>query len=507
MTRYTYDPASNLTGFWYPNGASSLYSFDAANRLLEIVNRSGNNVLSSFTYLLDGVGNRLQVTSAAGGTTAYGYDPLYRLISWTAPSGQPTQYTYDPVGNRLTMVSSAATTPYTYDADDRMLSAGSTSYGYDNNGNQISKTTGGNTVSYSYDALNHLIAASGSGINSQYQYDGDGNRVAQTVPTGTYEYLNDTATGFPVVLNEMGPDGNIDYLYGLSMISETSSAFQYFYQSDGLGSTASLTDATGALKASYSYDPWGKLLVPIDPLGTKNKYKFTGEVLDPGANLLYMRARYYDPTVGRFISADPFGFVADKSSIQSRYQYGLANPVRMTDPRGLFAIDSENIGNAQSTIPFSANGAGGGCGSCAVGLVVDISNVILNDKALQSVGDVLVLPSLAIDFGSDLSNGVDLGHALGRLGVNAAINAGILEIGVAGGPPGVVAALGIDIIYDTATLIFGNQINGAIDATFNILGNGLVQMNFQTGSSSASALPVTTPAVAPGVPSTFHISN
>lgn len=346
MTHYAYDPASNLTGFSYPNGASSLYFFDAANRLLEIVNRSSSNVLSSFTYLLDSVGNRLQVTSAAGGTTTYAYDPLYRLTSWAAPSGQPTQYAYDPVGNRLSMVSSAGTTSYAYDADDRMLSAGTTSYGYDNNGNQVSKTTGGSTVSYFYDALNRLIGASGAGINSQYQYDGDGNRVTQTVPAGTYQYFNDTATALPVVLNEAGPDGNIDYLYGQSMISETSSAFQYFYQSDGVGSAASLTDATGMLKASYSYDPWGKLLVPIDPLGTKNKYKFTGEALDPGTALYFLHARNYDVTTARFTERDLLPPSVYVPKFQNAYSYVANDPLRLVDPTGLSAVDAEMSGQS-----------------------------------------------------------------------------------------------------------------------------------------------------------------
>jgi RHS repeat-associated protein len=348
-TQYSYDPAGNLDGFTYPNGAVSAYTFDPANRLLDIVNSSGSKVLSSFAYALDNVGNRMQVTSAAGGITNYSYDPLYRLTSWTAPSGQPTQYTYDPVGNRLAMVSSGGTTPYTYDASDRLLSAGTTSYGYDKNGNQISKTTGSTTFSYSYDALNHLIATSGGGIDSQYQYNGDGNRVVQTIPTGRYQYLNDTVPALPVVLNEAGPDGNIDYLYGLSMISETSSTFQYFYQVDGLGSAASLTDATGALKASYSYDPWGKLLVPIDPLGTKNKYKFAGEALDPGTGLYYLRARQYDSPTGRFMTRDRFyGFIHMPLSL-NRYLYTLGNPVRYVDPRGLSSIDSEASEGTQST--------------------------------------------------------------------------------------------------------------------------------------------------------------
>jgi RHS repeat-associated protein len=108
----------------------------------------------------------------------------------------------------------------------------------------------------------------------------------------------------PVVLNEHGPDGTIDYLYARSMISETSPEMQYYYQYDGLGSSTTLTDATGALKASYSYDPWGQLLASSDPLGTKNKYKFTGQQLDPATGLYFNRARYYDPPHARFQSPD-----------------------------------------------------------------------------------------------------------------------------------------------------------------------------------------------------------
>lgn len=262
-------------------------------------------------------------------------------MSWTAPSGQLTQYAYDPVGNRLSMSSSAGTTAYSYDAADRLLSAGSTTYSYDRNGSQIRKTTGSTTLNYTYDALNRLIAASGGGVNSQYQYDGDGNRVSQVVPTGTYQYVNDTSTTLPVVLGETGPNGNIDYLYGLSMISETSPTFQYFYQSDGLGSVATLTDATGALKGSYAYDPWGELATPLDPLGTKNKYKFTGQAADPGTGYYFLRARYYDPALGRLETQDPLSGPIGFPLSLNKYSYALNNPIRAIDPSGSSAVDAE----------------------------------------------------------------------------------------------------------------------------------------------------------------------
>jgi RHS repeat-associated protein len=333
-TAYTYDSAGNRIGVTMGNGANSSFGYDNANRLSTIVNRSGNKVQTAFTYSLDAAGNRTQVTDGAGGLTRYGYDALNRLTSWIAPSGQVTSYAYDAAGNRTSMTSSAGTTAYAYDVDDRMLSAGTSSYTYDGNGNRLTKTTGTTEVSYAFDALNRLIAASGGGIAAQYRYDGDGNRVSQQAGAASYQYAVDVARRNPSILNENGPDGNIDFQYGLTMLSGSSSTLEQFYQADGVGSTADVTDATDTLKASYAYDPWGKLLNPIDPLGTKDKFKFTGEALDAQTGLYYFRARYYDPTIGRFISKDRFGGVASMPSTVNRYTYVLNNPLGYTDRSG-----------------------------------------------------------------------------------------------------------------------------------------------------------------------------
>jgi RHS repeat-associated protein len=331
-TTYTYDTAGNLTGLSHPNGANSSYQYDGANRLLSVINRSGSSTLSSFTYGLDKVGNRVQMTTSANGVNNYGYDGLYRLTSWTPPSGQATTWTYDPVGNRNKMVSSAGTTNYSYDAADELLSAGTTTFSYDGNGSQLTKTTSSTTLSYGWDALNRLISVAGGTTNTQYKYDGDGNRVFQQVSSGTYAYINDTALRLPVVLSETGPDGSIAYAYGNSLVSVTSSGFQYYHQFDGLGSTTNLTDSTGAQKANYAYDPWGKLTLPLDPVGNKDKYKFTGEAVDSSTGLMYLRARSYDPAIGRFLSRDRLD---SRRAGQHQYAYAQSNPVVLRDPSGL----------------------------------------------------------------------------------------------------------------------------------------------------------------------------
>jgi RHS repeat-associated protein len=131
------------------------------------------------------------------------------------------------------------------------------------------------------------------------------------------------------------------------------SNFDQFYQADALGSTADVSDGSGALKAVYAYDPWGRLLNPVDPLGTKNKFKFSGEALDPTTGLYCMRARCYDPSLGRFISRDPFSGTALVPLTSNRYAYALSNPINLVDPSGLAAEPSSGDSSGRSTyVPY-----------------------------------------------------------------------------------------------------------------------------------------------------------
>jgi RHS repeat-associated protein len=239
--------------------------------------------------------------------------------------------------------------------------------------------------------LNRLIAVMGGSINTQYAYDGDGNRVQQQISAGTYQYLNDVVTSLPAVLNEAGPDGTIDYARGLSLISESSQQQQYFYQFDGLGNVTSVTNEAGAHQANYGYDPWGQAAAPSDPpigldaLGTKNKYRFTGELQDPNDSLLFLRARYYDAAFGRFFSRDTFGGWQYLPISQNRYQYAVANPLRFVDRSGFSAID-------QSSSPGSSGPVG----------QIPLEDLYLPPGALQSTTAVSTPASLLGTGQSDL---------------------------------------------------------------------------------------------------------
>jgi len=373
MTSYAYDPASNLTTVSYPNAAGVAFAYDKANRLARVTNNyrsgffnvPGSNAISSFTYALDSAGNRLQVTAGDGGKTSYAYDALNELTS-VSTGGWATSYAYDSAGNRLVESASQVSTKYLYDADDRLLAAattgffpqwfwgtgyfdegwwpvtGTTHFTYDADGNRVASDTPKTT--YTYSAANRLTAVSGSGLNplfgsnTSFAYDGDGNRVSQ----GAYSYVNDVATSLPVVLQESGPDGKITYNHGLGLISESGTWSDFFYQYDGLASVVGLTDPTGRPAQLYSYDAWGNEYQPYFLTGTANKFHFTGEALDPGTGLYYLRARYYDPVVGRFLNPDRFSGLTGAPLSLDRYLYGLNNPLAFTDPSGLFPLFAES---------------------------------------------------------------------------------------------------------------------------------------------------------------------
>ena len=354
-TAYSYDPANRPVGVNYPNTASISFAYDSSNRLTNVSNTypataiGSTGQFTSFTYALDKVGTRVSATDGNGTTTSYTYDALYELTSATNVLGS-TKYTYDAFGNRLTLsILGGSVTSYKYDADDRLLSAGKTSFTYDKNGNRISQKASGQTLTYVYDAANRLVSVTGGSQPSTFAYDGDGHRVSQTVPSGTYTYVNDLVSLLPTVLQENGPDGFISYAYGLGLISESSSAFAYFYHVDGLGSTVGLTDSTGNLQQGYTYDAWGNIGAPApNYVGTANKFRYTGQALDPGTGLYFLRARYYDPSGGRFVRRDPFLGIAAAPGTTNRYVYALSNPLRYRDPSGLFSI----VGAVESILDF-----------------------------------------------------------------------------------------------------------------------------------------------------------
>ena len=432
-TAYTYDAAGNRKQDTLPNGTIAKYTYDSLNRLTKLESLAPDlSVLSSYTYTLEAAGNRIGVTENSGRSVSYVYDDLYRLtqeqITDPVLGNETISYTYDSVGNRLSKTTSG-TTNYTYDANDRLLAAGSTTFTYDANGNTRSETTSGSTTTYTYDFEDRLVSATAPGSTAAYVYDDDGARVQSTVNGTVTAYTVDKNRDFAQVLEERDGAGALQasYVYGTDLISQTRGAAKSYYHYDGLGSTRALTNASASATDSYTYDAFGNLLGSTGT--TINNYRFAGEQIGPGSSLYYLRARYMAPQLGRFITTDPFlGLVNDPATLHP-YSYATNDPVNRIDPSGEFeSLSSLNMGQfMQSTL---SNLARFSAGSAAAKETVDELNKQL-DVLLKEIPSLPLNKNLtAEELGKRIIN-VNIG--LGGIDVELDSNLGGGAVGKAFG--------------------------------------------------------------------------
>jgi len=339
---YGYDKAGSLTTLTYPDGKIVHYEYDKADRLTKVTDWL-NNVTS---YEYDSAGNLIRTINADGSIILHEYDNANRLKSILDYGSNATvnaifRYTLNSLGNRtaisfyqpLNVIPSTQNTNYTYNTDNRLLTAGAATFNYDNNGNLMTKTIGSSVTNYGSDYNDMLTqVVTGADIDS-YRYDGLGNRIAKIENSVETRYIIDARASLNKILAETDTSGSITvyYVYGLGLISKiTLSGQAYYYHYDGIGSTIALTGSSGNIVNKYSYDAFGKVTSQAE--NVPNPFKYVGRfgVMDEKNGLLYMKARYYDPEVGRFTNKDPIGLLGGLNM----YSYVENNPVLSTDPYG-----------------------------------------------------------------------------------------------------------------------------------------------------------------------------
>ncbi|HVG08307.1 MAG TPA: fibronectin type III domain-containing protein [Thermoanaerobaculia bacterium] len=357
VTAYTYDAVGKTASVAYPNGARTVYVYDALDRLVGTETRGPDSTLiSSHQYTLEPAGHRVRVVESGGRTVDYTYDDLYRLvaeqISDPTLGNEVLSYTYDAVGNRLTQTDSGGTLTYTYDGNDRLLSAGADVFTYDANGNTLSHNADGILSTYEWDFEDRLIAAQTPAGSLAYEYDADGLRVGRSLNGAVTRFLLDKNRPFAEVLEERDGAGLIQatYVHGNDLISQSRGGELSFYHVDGVGSTRALTDISGSVTDTYTFEAFGEQLGSTG--NTVNFHLFTGEQLDADLGLYYLRARHLDTSTGRFVSVDPVEGVAEQPQTLARYAYALNDPIDLTDPSGEFEF---SIGSLSVSINIQGN--------------------------------------------------------------------------------------------------------------------------------------------------------
>ncbi len=368
---YTYDDNGNRKTLTYSNGNITVYQYNLANKLKSLTNSNNAITLSeySYNYYLDG-NQACKNENLKNKVTEYLYDGLGRLESETekesGSSVSAIAYTYDDYNNRATMTKDGAETSYDYDLNSRLKAetvvSGDiteiTSYGYDNNGNQTSKATEtikpqkpGDTMSLSvsqlgvdgdekvslneYDGFNQLVKVISGHTTATYEYNGDGLRSNKTVNGINITHIWD-GKQMSMELSSQGAIVN-RYLRGTNLISaEDGAGTESYYLYNGHGDVVQLADRAGTVTKTYNYDAFGVEKNP-DTEDT-NVFRYSGQYFDMEIGTYYLQARYYDPVIGRFISADSYlGKDNDPLSL-NLYTYCNNNPIMYVDEDGHLPI-------------------------------------------------------------------------------------------------------------------------------------------------------------------------
>lgn len=350
--QYFYDGRGNLHAVQYPNGTFNWIDLNAAGWTTHSYNRHGNlsaplpssapadginSPIADFGYSYNDAGQKTQETRTAGTnvqTSSYQYDNLGRLSQATLPNGTVRQYSFDLDSNRTVITDNGIiTASYIYDPAttrgvDELTSVGSTNYAYNGDGEVTGY--GGNTLAW--DGWQRAAGSTFGGTTVSYTYDPAGALRSRATATKTTNYLlgdlfETDGTGALTTSYVDGATGDLAEYDG-PPISATPVSFLYY---SGHGDLTAEADTSGSSTANHTYtDPFG---APVETQPANSTvHLYTGrwnKQYDTTSKLILMGARPYDPTLGRFLAADPV-----EGGSLNNYDYAGQDPVNGYDLNG-----------------------------------------------------------------------------------------------------------------------------------------------------------------------------
>ena len=371
---YAYDTEGSLSERQAANGLKTTYGYDYQNRLTSMTNETGKGVVSKYssTYLKNGQkAEEVSTVMDKNGkstkkTAAYTYDMLGRITRETKTGREDISYTYDANNNRKQMTIGNKTTAYQYNKNDELLRTDTLHtdtekndvviYKNDKNGNQLATvnrseipaeakdtsyidvdvTLGDNQLNDNvvnhYNALNQLTETLTKNYKVSFTYDAEGLRTGKTVNGEKTVYVWD---GDQVVM-ELSKGGAVQkrYIRGNDLVyaDKGENTEKTYYVTDMHGNVVQLLDESGNVTKTYEYDSFGNEVKPEKK--DENPYRYCGEYYDKETEEVYLRARYYEPGVGRFITRDTYTGESDEPLSLHLYTYCANDGVNMVDPSG-----------------------------------------------------------------------------------------------------------------------------------------------------------------------------
>ena len=376
-TAYAYDKNGRLIKTTRADGSVENRTYDDAGQLLTIKDQAKDGtVITDLTYGYDLSGNIVLIKDGKAGTTLSAENENTasekdsETDQYVSESGQSTNNTGDSAesanvsdvsdhdeGSMETNTGlTSSTTTMEYDSVNRLIKYNGKIVEYDTDGNMTYGPLDGEMAHFTYDCRNRLISVkTDSGAVTQYRYNAENNRTGVTKNAGTdaeesISYVVDTASGnLSQVLVKETDNEIVYYTYGNGLIAQEKVektekyASEYLvYHFNNVGSTVAVTDEKGSIKHTYSYTPYGEL---INGKYGEVDYLYNGQygVTSDANGLYYMRARYYNIDIKRFINQDILTGSIDSSKSLNRYAYVEGNPISYLDPFGLSKYDTTYI--------------------------------------------------------------------------------------------------------------------------------------------------------------------
>ena len=361
-TEYAYNENNQLIKTTHANGTEEIRTYDDAGQVVSLFNKKGSNVISSYAYEYDANGNIVKENDQV-----LKYDVLNRLTQ----AGKNT-YEYNPTGD-ITAFTTVQTDGSSYEQTmryDSMSELTRVNYDWtsaDDDGNLTEYALDDETHNAAYNSLNQLTSFDGV----TYKYDGESNRIGLSDgDTETSFVIDNDSSELSRVLVEETNGESIYHVYGHGLIGSygTDGTFETHHY-DYRGSTTSVTDESGSVVGTVVYDEYGVITHKDDSVTTRFLYNGQHGVQTDTNGLYYMRARFYNPDLKRFMNRDVMlGSLAEPQTL-NRYAFVNGNPISYHDP---FGLARETLSNKVSGI---GHGLLDGAGLIPVfGEVFDLAN-------------------------------------------------------------------------------------------------------------------------------------
>ncbi|WP_372010394.1 RHS repeat domain-containing protein [Paenibacillus chitinolyticus] len=339
--QYAYDQQGKRTKMTDPFGVVTNYEYDAQNRITAVGTEPAEWDVT-YQYKKNGL---LAATQAKNGVhAAFTYEGVNLTALTQAKSGAAVQsfsYGYDLHANQTSKVENGVTQSFSYDALNRIATSSdyNENYSYDSRGNRLTlqsdKPINPVDTSYTYDNRNRLNTVQldeSSHVN--YKYNGD-NLLTERTENGIttrYYYDGDQMIAEGTVTNGVAAH-KASYLRGNQLVARVdANGSKAYYVHNGHGDVVELRDANGNVINQYAYDLWGNPTTILK--GVDNPFLYSGEYWDESVELQYLRARWYDPSMGRFINEDTYEGQLDNPLSLNLYTYVMNNPLTHVDPSG-----------------------------------------------------------------------------------------------------------------------------------------------------------------------------